>query len=378
MATPTLYGPDNKPLAPSILGLAKKSLTNPTEEDRCIASAVQAHAGQDHVQPVIFGREIIGTVQSAAFSRDVTFRRVPKKAWYRCGFSTYDQLINALTSGSRYSNYFTKVHTTAPVANNWNDMWPVSGLPAAGTFTGAASVAVQFTDTTLGALYMGGNVSTATKHILSMWALASAGTPALVIYDRVLTYEANAHNSTVNKVMTNTLTAQRYVSAGQSGMKIMCCVQTVQGATAGNLTQLRYTNQAGTTLQAMPTATVPAFIISAAAPTANLGARVICPSTTAATLPWGPYIPLAAGDGGAQLINDFTTSSANTGTFTFVLARPLFSVGIATAGVISQLDGIYQIASLERIFDGACISMLAYFPAATAATVSAGIDVGWA
>jgi hypothetical protein len=374
---PTLYGPDNKPLAPSVIGLGKKSLNNPSAEDACISAAVQAHRGCDFVQPVIFDRKIVGTVEGERFGPTVTFRRVPQHLWYRCGFTNYDQLINALTSGSRYMGIFSKTHTSAPVANNWNDLWTLGGSPAAGAFTGAASTAVQFTDTTTGALYMGGNVSTATKHILSGWALSSGGTPSLVMYDRVLTYEANVYNTTVNKTMTNTLPAQRYISAGQSGMKIICCVQTVNGATAGNLTQLRYTNQAGTTLQAMPTATTVSFIVSAAAPTATLGARVICPATAAATLPWGPYIPFAAGDGGARLINDFTTSTGNTGTFTFILARPLFSIGTATAGVISQLDGIYQIASLERIFDGACISLLAYFPAATATTFQGSLDAGW-
>jgi hypothetical protein len=376
LVTPTLYGPDGRALAPSIVGLAKKSTTNPSAEDGAIRSAVQMCRGIDVPLPVIFGRRIIGYVEGKrAPDPRVTFRRVPEKQW--CGFATYDQLIQALTAGQRLPCFFTKTATTAPVANNWYDLWPVGGNPQAGAFAGAASVAVQFLDTTAGALYTGGNVSTQTKHILSMAGVSSGGTPMLMLYDRVLTYEANIFNNTVNKVMTNTLPALRYVSAGQSGMKIMCTVQTLNGATAANLTQLRYTNQAGTTLQSMPTGTTVTFIPSATAPTATLGARVIAPSTSGATLPWGPFLPLAVGDSGAQLINDFTTTSANTGTFTFTLARPLFIVPIGTAGVISQLDGIYQVASLERIFDGGCMAFIMYFPAATATTFSGTLDVGW-
>lgn len=377
-----LYGPDGRVLppstlgiAPAVVGLSKKTHTNPSAEDACISAAVQAHRGCDFPLPVVFGREIVGVVEGRRFDPRVTFTRTSRRFW-ATGWQTYDQIIASLTAGQRLMNYFTKTHTTAPVANNWQDLWTLGGMPSAGAFGGAASTAVQFSDATVGSLYTGGNVSNV-KAILSAWASASAGTPSLVIYDRVLTYEANVHNNTVNKLMTNTLTAQRYVTNGTSGMKIVCSVQTVQGATAGNLTQLRYTNQAGTTLQTMPTSPTVSFIVSAAAPTATLGARVIAPATAAATLPWGPYIPLAVGDSGARLINDFTTSSANTGTFTFILARPLFSIGTATAGVVSQLDAVYQIASLEPVLNGACVAFLAYFPAATAATIQGSLDVGW-
>lgn len=374
-----LYGPDGNILskAPGIIGLDRKSLTNPSAEDLCIQTAVEAHVGCDFPLPVVFGRKVIGYVEGRSQDPRVTFTRAPAYKWW-CGFSTYDQIINALTSGQRYMAVFTKTNTTAfSVANNWYDLFVVGGQPISGTFTGAASTAVQFTDTSVGALYHAGNVSTMTKHILSMSVVSTGNTPTVIIYDRVLTYEANAFNAAANHSMTNTLAAARYVSSGQSGMKIMCTVQTVTGATAANLTQLRYTNQAGTTLQSVPTTQTMTFIPSAVAPTATLGARVICPITSGQTVPWGPYLPLAAGDSGVRLINDFTTSAANTGTFTFTLARPLFTIGIATAGVMAQMDGVYQVASLEQVFDGACLAPLVYVPATTAATITGSVDCGW-
>lgn len=370
-----LYVPQNA-IGPSIIGLGRKSHNNPSAEDACIEAAVQAHRGCDFLQPVIFDRQIVGTVEGYRNDPRVTFTRTNRRIW-AAGYATYDDLIAGLTAGKRLGCFFTKTFTTAPIANNWYDLWTNGGAPTAGAFTGSAFTARQFDDTTTGSLFTGGNVSTATKHILSAWGLSTGGTPTLVIYDRVLAYEACTYNAAANQAMTNTLTAQRYVSAGQSGMKVVCTVQTVNGATATNLTQLRYTNQAGTTLQVMPTSPTVSFIVSGAAPTSTLGARVIAPATTAATLPWGPYLPFAAGDGGARLINDYTTSVVNTGTITFILSRPLFHVGLATAGVVSQIDGIYQIASLERIYDGACIALMAYTPAATATTLQGNIDVGW-
>lgn len=373
-----LVTPERAIVAPALIRLRRKSITNPSAEDACIASAVQAHRGCDWTMPVVFGGEIVGVVRGERLGPRVTFTRIPRSIW-AAGYTTYDSIIAACSAGQRLPNYWSKTHTTAPVANNWYDSWTLGGFPSAGAFAGAASTAVQFSDTTTGSLYVGGNVSPSIKAILNCWAFGTAGVPppVIVIYDRVLAYEANVHNNTVNKAMTNTLTAQRYVSAGQSGMRIFVTCQTLQGATATNLTQLRYTNQLGTTLQTMPTSPTVAFIVSATAPTATLGARVICPATAAATLPWGYSLPLAVGDSGVRLINDFTDSSANTGTFTFILGRPLFTIGTATAGVVSQLDGIYQIASLEQIFDGACITFLFYFPVATAATLQGEIDVGW-
>lgn len=364
------------PHAPALIRLGKKSLNGPGAESLCVKSSMQAHVGNDDPLPVVFDRKIIGYVQGYNNDNRVTF--VPRPGFSMAGYTTYDDVIAGLTAGQRYPGYFAKAHTTAfSVANNHYDLWPVAGMPAAGTYAGAASTLVQFTDATLGALYLGGNVSTAIKSILGGWLSSSANTPTVTFYDRVATYEANVYNAAANHVMTNTLTAQRYVSTNQSGMKIMTTVQTVNGATAANLTQLRYTNQAGTTLQSVPTGTTLTFLPSGVAPTTALGARVILPITSGQTIPWGRYLPLAAGDGGVRLINDFTTSAANTGTFAFVLARELFTIGAAVAGVVSQCDGIFDYASLETVFDGACVAMIVTVPAVTALTLQGSLDVGW-
>ena len=366
--------------APALVGVQRRSVYGPGAEDRAIAQAVQAQRGVDVPLPVVFGGKIIGVVQGHGFGDPrVTYRALgPEYRRYHCGFTSYDALINAITNnGARLPTTFSKTCTTAVVANNWYDLWPVGGNPSAGAYGGAAFTAVQKSDTTTGAMFCGGNVSPSTKHCLQMTLISTASTPMLWMYDRVLTYEACTFNANANQVFTNTLPAQRYISAGQSGMKIMTTAQTVGNATAANITQLRYTNQSGTTLQVMPQTPVPAIIVSAAAPTATLGARVIAPATTAATLPWGPFLPLAAGDGGAQLINDWTTSAAQGAQVCFVLARPLFSIPIATAGVGSQVDGVMQVANLERIFDGACLAFLTYHLATTALTLLGELDVAW-
>jgi hypothetical protein len=363
-------------LAPALVGLERKTRTNPGAEDACIAKAVQAHRGCDWKQPVVFGKRIVGLVEGRRQHPEVTFRSV-KPIPLSCVFNTYDDLIAACSAGRFYAGIFAKSATTAGVAFNWYDQWPVGGNPSSGAYGGAAFTAVQKSDSTVGSMYMGGNVSTFTKSNTGLWISATAGTPTWVVYDRVLTYEACTYNAAVNQAMTNTLPAQRYISAGQAGLKIIVTAQTVNGATANNLTQLQYTNQNGTALQSMPTSPTVSQIVSGAAPTATLGSRVISPATTATTLTWGYTLPLAAGDSGARLIANYTTSAANTGTICFVLGFPLFTLGIATAGVISQADAVYQIPNLRQIIDGACISFLAFFPAATGATIQGEFDAAW-
>lgn len=361
-----------------VIRTSKKSTHGVLDEDRAIVRALDASVGLDCVQPIIFGGKLLGWARGDMQSRDVYFRKpFYGEKWY-AGYTSYDDVISEVTqSGKKFSNHWAKVATTAGVLGNYYDLWPVSGNPTAGTYTGSAFTARVLTDADVGALYHGGNVSTDTKHYLNAMGMCSAGTPTLFLYDRCLTYELCTFNAAANQAFTNGSTLSRYQNAGEGACKIMATCQAVMGATASNITQLRYTNQAGTALQSMPTTTTVATIVSAAAPTANLGARVIAPATLAATLPWCAHIPLNSIDGGARLINDWTTSAANTGSVCFILMRPLAIVPCPTAGVASLINLIQEIPSMERIRDGACLSAYCFIPAATGFTAIGSMEVGW-
>lgn len=357
----------------------------PISEDDAIAYAIRLMRGVDVPMPVIHRNRCVAHVMGSPWwapDPSIVYWRRPapgEKLWL--GYATYDDVISELsTAGKRYTCNWNKTHTTAPVAGNYSDMWPCGGAPTAGTYPGAAHTAVQKDQTSTGAIWHDGDKSPDTKHLLYGYNIGTAGAPppSLFLYDRVLCYEACAYNANSNQVLTNVAAAQRYIGAGEGGLKGMATVQTVNGATANNWTQLRYTDQDGNTLQVMPQTPVPAAIVSGAAPTATLGARVIFPATTAATLPWGPFIPMATGDGGMHLINDYTTSAANTGTFTLTLMRPLAVFpGAPLAGIANDFDLVQRVAGLERIRDGACLAFYAFTPAATAFTGGAQFDVGW-
>lgn len=310
--------------------------------------------------------EILALAWGKPLSREVHYTRDRGLiAEFYLSPASYDALWAAAAAGKQWPLKYVKTATTNPVAGQYMDLWPVGGDPTSGTYPGAAFTASQKSDTTTGALYHGGDVSTDTKHLLTAVAAYSAGAtpPTLYLYDRVLTYEACTFNASVNQAMTNGVAAQRYIGAGEGGLKIMWTCQTVYGATAANLTQLQYTDNDGNALQSMPTTITATIIVSVAAPTSTLGARVACPAS--GTTPYGPYLFMAAGDSGARLVANYTTSAANTGTTCVVLLRQLAVFPMVLAGKAEDFDLTRGIQNLPRILDGACLSMFAKMPVAT-------------
>lgn len=348
------------------------------DEDRALQRALAANAGMTDILPVYFGGKLLAFTKGFRGSPLVHWRpaRHPREL-LEAAITTYDHFIAAASEGKSDTAPWYKLLTTAPIVNNYHDLWPVGGQPTAGLYGGAARTAVQFTDTSTGALYHRGNVSTDIKVLRTMTAKVVAGAtpPTIYLYDRVITYEACAIATGVN-AMTNTLAAQRYIATGQGGLQIMVTGQTVTGATASNLTVLTYVDNEGIAGALVPQTPVPATIVSVAAPTTTLGARVLCPTTTAGTVPWDKFLPLAAGDSGVRSITNYTFSAANTGTICFVLLKPLATIPLDAPGKTQLIDLVQQTPGMERIYDGACLSFFALFPLATVSQNPSG-DIGF-
>lgn len=375
-----LYRPDG--CFPSIIGLQKKSLTNPSAEDEAIDRVMALSPGTDRFLPVWFTGRVIGYVESKRDSLVATYypRPVGTKALPLgfAGVGTYDDAIAALTAGQSYRANFSKSHTSTPVISNFYDLWPIAGSPAAGNYTGTALNARQLNDSSAGSLYLNGNVEpTFIKQLLLACSVSSGAQPTVILYDRVIDYPASGF-STGSQNFVNTSAAQRYISSGQPGLNFMITGQTLLGSTSASITALTYTNQAGTAAQATPT-TRPLFAINAtAAPTTTLGARICGPADTATSaLVWSQYIPPAQGDTGARKLEAFTCSAAQTGTLCFVGLREYMWIPMGTSGLPTQIDNVLQIGGLDRIYDTACMAFLVYFPAATVATISGFVKAIW-
>lgn len=363
-------------LAPALIGIPKRSRNNPSAIDGAINAACASAMGIDVPMPVLHDGRVVAAV------RGYTGKAFVDVYWADplwCAFNNYGDITDALRANRTYIARWQKNATTSATANNWYDFWPVGGDPVSGTYPGAALTSVQWGEDSTGAIRHGGNVSSSLKYLIRSECSASANTtPTVIIYDRVLTYEACAI-SNVNQVFVNSLAAQRYIGTGEPGLKIMVTNQTALGATANAYTQLQYTDQNGNTLQSMPTTAPVNVIVSTGAPSATNGARVVSPAVAAGTVAIGPFMALAAGDTGVRLLDNVTSSASNTGTLAYVLCFPLAVLPITnlTNPAISIADQVMQLTSLAIVKDGACLAPLVHFPAATGATYSGRIDTAW-
>lgn len=299
---------------------------------------------------------------------DVKGDPVRGRTLIRCGqdhpYVDYDQAVVQKTSGRHWAQYWTKAAIGTHVIDNWYDLWGLDGYPQAGNWSGTALTARQFTGSTAGALYTGGNVTPAIKYLTRASMLAYAnGTgqspDAFVLYDRVLSYDACTMTAG-SQSMTNTLAATRYISTGDPGLQIFIEADTVHNATAANLTVLTYVNETGTASRTVVTTPTLSKIVSIAAPTKQIGARAVIQTPGGSTKNANPYLTLQAGDEGVRSITNFTWSAAPTGTNAFVLQFPyaLFIDGVGTATVADQ-EFQFGIDSInKRIYDDACLSFL--------------------
>lgn len=377
-----LLGANGQPIgtgAPVLVGLSRKA---DVREDLVIQAAMDAARGCDQEPlPVMWRGRCLGWVLSDpswAATHQVHFWPGRARPSFWCGFSSYDDLVTEMTSyGKRWTATYQKNHGSASVANNWFDLWPVAGYPAAGTYAGAAFTAVQFDATVAGGIDNGGSESTDTKHLIGLSGSVVSNTGTLMLYDRVLTYEACTLNANANQAMTNSLTIQRYNGNTDGGLKIITTCQTTLGSTASNMTQLQYTDDAGNATQTMPQSPVPAIAVSVNAPSTSLGARVVSPITAAATISWGPFMPLLAGDLGVQLIKNFTTSAANSGSLCFILGRPLAILPIVNPGYMHMIDCVQQTMNLVKIWDGAYLSMMFHATSSSVGNVLGHVDMAW-
>lgn len=142
------------------------------------------------------------------------------------------------------------------------------------------------------------------------------------------------------------------------------------GAGTPNI-QLTYTDASGNTGNTTPT-TLP--ISNATAPIGQIEY-----SGTGAGK-FGPFVPLAAGDSGIRLVEQFSYNVTHTsGTTNVVLCRPLLTLPMTTVGVAAERDLLNQLPSLPRVYDGACLTWLMYAGAATPVTSAfyGHLDFAW-
>jgi hypothetical protein len=293
------------------------------------------------------------------------------------GFSSLDDFVTEVTSNGKWNRYdWNKITGAAAyTAGRWYDLSTLNGNPVANAFTGTALNAQTPSASSGFGMYHGGNVSTDTKHLINVAAMATAatGVPGVLMFvDLCLYYPGINMNVATQQTLTNTNTLTRYTSG--AGLRSWLTVTTTTGATAHNIdntagTGTEYVDQDGNTAQHPGTISCTASAIT----------PHITHSGTAANN-YGPFLPLASGDNGVRRYSSFKlTSASGAGTAALCIGRPLATIPLLTASVLTERDLMNQLPSLPQVQDGACIVPLFYAGAATAASTNffGTVETAW-
>lgn len=293
------------------------------------------------------------------------------------GFSSQDNMINAISNlGQSYRADWQKstFATTAHTAGLWYSLFRGGGNPAADTILGTGTnLAFQaLTDTTANAAGIphGGNVS-GYKVLLNAAAQTAAATTApcvLMLVDLLGFYPITSVTTTGDQALNNTVTLPRYTDG--AGVQAFLTPSTVMGAATPNI-RLTYTDSAANAGNLTP-ATLPIGNTAAAV------TSIVYSGTGAGK--YGPFVPLAAGDAGIRSVQQFNLSvSYVSGVLNLVLCKPLLTMPITTLGVTAERDLVNQIASMPKVYDGACLAWLMLAGAATpvASPLSGHLEFGW-
>ena len=300
------------------------------------------------------------------------------------GFSSQDDLIASITVDGQAGRIdYQKTTAVAGVAGTWTDLGTATGSTPVDAYAGTSLTFVATDDTySGGAVYHGGDVSTATKHFLNASAsvFAAAGAPWILLcvdqvgYVPITTTDVTGTGSrTVTMTPISNTGAKVDRWANGAGLRAYFSTEVAPTAGGPNLTTFTYTNQAGTTGK-----TLGATVGFAATPVTGM-----IPHSGNAATRYGPFLPLAAGDSGIRDIENFTLSggTAYTGAGQLVLhlVRPLWQIPIPATGILTERDFVNQLPSLPKIPDGACIRFLLFQTGATTTTspVNVFCDYGW-
>ncbi len=251
-----------------------------------------------------------------------------------------------------------------------------AGNPPANTFAGATTLAfTTCSDTTTGAIYIGGNKTPDTRHLLGWEGAVSGFAPVWLWLVDILGYypsidmNSSATQTTNSTAGVNKLPNRQGVQDDGVGVRAFLEITTASGAT-GHALSMTYTNTAlasGKTLPVTVDCTASAIITH------------ITHSGTAANN-YGPFLPLAVGDLGIVSVQDVKLSLASgAGRACLVLARLIAPIPIATQNVAAAREYLMNCPIASHIPDGACLAVIRLAGGATTASMNyyGHLEFGW-
>lgn len=266
--------------------------------------------------------------------------------------NSVDSVLAAISAGRSYQlPFWRRINTGATsAAGRWHGCLSDTDAGTGGsmTLTGSAGVGIALDKTTNGRIpEPTEDVSPRVKRITTFSAqfFASTAAPAeLLLTDLLYLYPSCVVTGTPT-ALDNTAAKPARFNSGL-GVQCSCLVVGALGAAQPGLT-LTYTNSGGTGSR------TGAFKASAN----SLPVGSMLSGGTVASI-GSPYSSLDAGDGGIQQLDSYTIAAGTTGTVSFLLHRPIISLPLARNAVRVERDCLFQLPTLPKIDDGACLGLL--------------------
>lgn len=287
-----------------------------------------------------------------------------------------DQLYAAFSAGQTERTDWNKITGGAAyAAGRWYDTMTLGGYPPATTYPGTALTWVTCTEsggdgTTRFGIPHGGNVSALIKHLSTMaaWSTAATGVPSVLQLVDVQGYWPGI-NMNVNTAQTLLGTPVHRYTDG-AGCRLFLAARATTGATAHNIA-MSYTNSANTAGRTLP--------VTVAATASAIVPHIVHSGTAANN--YGPFLPMESGDLGVKSVQTVTLSAASgtASTAVLVLAKPLATIPLSIASLMTEKDFWNQLPSAPQIKDGACLGFILGTGAAVAAstTFAGSLETVW-
>ena len=260
-------------------------------------------------------------------------------------------LAQTEVDGKVHRAVWRKVPTQTTASGFWFDLSLSPGIPKPQYYIGAELTATQLTRSNNGSINHGQNVSTSTKYLRQLSAMATVATPLplrLILEDNLLFYPLVDESLGAEvQLMDNTLTLPRYTNGVGVQIKAVVTNPHATGGTAFSFS-CSYTNSAGVSGRTTPAVTLSTQFV----------AGTVISSSPAQLNSSGPYLPLQSGDIGVRSIESVTMTGSEVGLMTLVLCKPIAEGEIQTINAPFFVDYMTDELDSPIIYDDACLNWL--------------------
>lgn len=275
------------------------------------------------------------------------------------GYSSHTDFISEKTGGkSEPLDWNRTIDTGATsAAGRWHALLTSGGTGGAMTLTGTPGTGIVMNRSTAGALPLGPNVSTETRHLDSAFAVTPSTTA--VPMTLLLTDIIHIYPSLVVVTTPSTLSNHpTWTGTGDTRMTnangVRASMLLTTAASAAGTINCTYFNESGASRNTAGVQGTSFNSVIAAHPTGCfLGTGQAATGSNG-----GLFMPMLAGDRGVQRINAYTiTANLTGGTGCIILHRPIAYIPVGAANAMSVMD--YYNLGMPRVYDDSCLAVFA-------------------